>query len=623
MNQRWKKIAGMTGLVVAAALVRCLNWSAVYVEGSFHLPVIDGMYHLRVVELMLTGNWSWPLFDPWLAYPTGAMPYWPPGFDWLLAMLSWPVFKMADMSTVKIWLGWCMPVLGALVPLVVYRILLRTVRSRWTAMIGTAAAVLEWGLMRPGMLGTIDHHVVALLMTGLLLLLLLREPGLNTDRFCGVLVGLAPLLFPGAWLMPVLLAGVLAFRVLLNPEVKEMVHWRRSFGWAFVVSVPVVMISGFLWTQPFSFIYPSWLHLALYATGWLVPMLLISAVQRGLRPRTAAIGMFVVLGMVAVITAGSELMDILLRHEPNAMVVGESRPLLVFYSPAHFLFRPLYWLLPLSLWGLVRGLKRTDPRAVTLLPMLIGTAVLAVLQVRFEPIFAIVQLVAAVWVMERCWFFLQKRHVRFGIPLLHTFVGIIIATQILFLWGGWQYYSQNTLPRSYRLDRTMDAVSLITPYPGNILDTRARPEYGILAPRWHEGHHLLFEARRAAVATPFGGTAPFTDRIADALRVLTAKNGADILKVCRLTDARYLLIRETRGDAYQRYVEAATAMLGPDPENRRASAAADSFINRMCRGEVESPAFELLWREPAHPSIRDADRFRLYEVHQVIHIPGE
>ena len=255
MGQRWKSAIWICGLLIGSAAIRCLNWSSVYFEGCFHLPVIDGLYHLRVVELMLTGNWSWPLFDPWLAYPTGALPYWPPGFDWLLTVLSWPVFRIGDMSTVTRWLGWCMPVLGALAPLLVYRILLKIARSPVTAVIGAVAAALEWGLMRPGMLGTIDHHVIALLMTGLLVLLLLREPGLNTDRCSGVLVGLAPLLFPGAWLMPVLLASVLAFRVLLKPEIHELVQWRRTFGWAFAISVPVVIMGGFLWTRPCCFFF--------------------------------------------------------------------------------------------------------------------------------------------------------------------------------------------------------------------------------------------------------------------------------------------------------------------------------------------------------------------------------
>ncbi len=619
---QWKKTSSwILPVLIAGVLVRLLNWSAVYVDGQFYLPVVDGMYHLRVVELMLTGNWNWAFLDPWLAYPTGAIPYWPPGFDGLLSLLAFPVHKLTgDMAAVMEWLGWLMPLLGALVALLVVRAV-RQVNDRTSVTVFAGmAAVLEWGLVRPGQLGVLDHHGLSLVVMGILIWLMLGPVSRMRDRWIGILLGVVPLLFPDALIFPILISGCFAFQLLMEATEEALTSWRRVTGWALVAAIPTILFTGYFWTVPVSMVYPGMLHLLFYLVNWLLPLSLFLLMEQGLPLRSALLILLTIVAVIAV-TTGGELAGILFRQEPNAMVVGESRPLLKFYEPAHFLFRPLYWMLPVALAGMAwRMIRYRDGFARMLFPLTGATMVLTLLQVRFEPLLAISGLTAGVILLGECWEAVRGR--RLVRNLLFGVIVLMITIQGAFLFAGWRFYTEmKGVPRFVRLDRAMEAVTNITDPAGDITNLDVQPPWGILAPRWHQGHHVLFKGRRAVVATPFGGVAPFVDRIEDALDVLTARNEAEVLAVCRRVQARYLLVQASAGKAFDRYLKAANASRERLGLNWIDMTADDSWINQLCVDAVEPAALELLWQEPADPNLPEAERLRLYEVHQVVHLP--
>lgn len=619
---QWKKTSlWILPVLIAGVLVRLLNWSAVYVDGQFYLPVVDGMYHLRVVELMLTGNWNWAFLDPWLAYPTGAIPYWPPGFDGLLSLLAFPVYKLTgDMAAVMEWLGWLMPLLGALVALLVVRAV-RQVNDRTSVTVFAGmAAVLEWGLVRPGQLGVLDHHGLSLVVMGILIWLMLGPVSRMRDRWIGILLGVVPLLFPDALIFPILISGCFAFQLLMEATEEALTSWRRVTGWALVAAIPTILFTGYFWTVPVSMVYPGMLHLLFYLVNWLLPLSLFLLMEQGLPLRSALLILLTIVAVIAV-TTGGELAGILFRQEPNAMVVGESRPLLQFYEPAHFLFRPLYWMLPVALAGMAwRMIRYRDGFARMLFPLTGATMVLTLLQVRFEPLLAISGLTAGVILLGECWEAVRGR--RLVRNLLFGVIVLMITIQGAFLFAGWRFYTEmKGVPRFVRLDRAMEAVTNITDPAGDITNLDVQPPWGILAPRWHQGHHVLFKGRRAVVATPFGGVAPFVDRIEDALDVLTARNEAEVLAVCRRVQARYLLVQASAGKAFDRYLKAANASRERLGLNWIDMTADDSWINQLCVDAVEPAALELLWQEPADPNLPEAERLRLYEVHQVVHLP--
>ena len=619
---QWKKTSSwILPVLIAGVLVRLLNWSAVYVDGQFYLPVVDGMYHLRVVELMLTGNWNWAFLDPWLAYPTGAIPYWPPGFDGLLSLLAFPVYELTgDMAAVMEWLGWLMPLLGALVALLVVRAV-RQVNDRTSVTVFAGmAAVLEWGLVRPGQLGVLDHHGLSLVVMGILIWLMLGPVSRMRDRWIGILLGVVPLLFPDALIFPILISGCFAFQLLMEATEEALTSWRRVTGWALVAAIPTILFTGYFWTVPVSMVYPGMLHLLFYLVNWLLPLSLFLLMEQGLPLRSALLILLTIVAVIAV-TTGGELAGILFRQEPNAMVVGESRPLLQFYEPAHFLFRPLYWMLPVALAGMAwRMIRYRDGFARMLFPLTGATMVLTLLQVRFEPLLAISGLTAGVILLGECWEAVRGR--RLVRNLLFGVIVLMITIQGAFLFAGWRFYTEmKGVPRFVRLDRAMEAVTNITDPAGDITNLDVQPPWGILAPRWHQGHHVLFKGRRAVVATPFGGVAPFVDRIEDALDVLTARNEAEVLAVCRRVQARYLLVQASAGKAFDRYLKAANASRERLGLNWIDMTADDSWINQLCVDAVEPAALELLWQEPADPNLPEAERLRLYEVHQVVHLP--
>ena len=401
---------------------------------------------------------------------------------------------------------------------------------------------------------------------------------------------------------------------------EALTSWRRVTGWALVAAIPTILFTGYFWTVPVSMVYPGMLHLLFYLVNWLLPLSLFLLMEQGLPLRSALLILLTIVAVIAV-TTGGELAGILFRQEPNAMVVGESRPLLQFYEPAHFLFRPLYWMLPVALAGMAwRMIRYRDGFAQMLFPLTGATMVLTLLQVRFEPLLAISGLTAGVILLGECWEAVRGR--RLVRNLLFGVIVLMITIQGAFLFAGWRFYTEmKGVPRFVRLDRAMEAVTNITDPAGDITNLDVQPPWGILAPRWHQGHHVLFKGRRAVVATPFGGVAPFVDRIEDALDVLTARNEAEVLAVCRRVQARYLLVQASAGKAFDRYLKAANASRERLGLNWIDMTADDSWINQLCVDAVEPAALELLWQEPADPNLPEAERLRLYEVHQVVHLP--
>ena len=102
------------GLFALALVVRLLPWPTVIENGRVVFFGMDAWYHMRRVQLVLAnGGWA-PGFDPYVNFPHGAWPIWPPLFDSLVAWTLWPVYVSADWFSVEVAAALVPPVLGAL-----------------------------------------------------------------------------------------------------------------------------------------------------------------------------------------------------------------------------------------------------------------------------------------------------------------------------------------------------------------------------------------------------------------------------------------------------------------------------------------------------------------------------
>ncbi|NOZ13958.1 MAG: hypothetical protein GXO69_09995 [Acidobacteria bacterium] len=622
-------ISAIAGIAILAFLVRIINISKVYYFGAYNTPNIDGMYHLRIVELFYHGFIHSPLRDSYLAFPAGGTVYWPLGFDFFLAALGWPVFHFTgNMHLTAEFLAWWIPVIGALSPAIIYFILLHLTRHRVTAVAGALFAALNWQLARVGLLATIDHHVAGNVIFALFTFLIIiqaKEARPSTDRILGIVTGLALWFYTAAVTLALMLGAVYIIRGLVENNEKLFGHWKRTFKWGFGSALAVVLGYGSIWTKPFSTVYLSAFHLGIFAAGWLAPVLLIQLKKHGISTRNAIAAMTAI-GLAAlalILFFHPDAAGIFLKQDPNAMVVRESQSLPAFYKPAQFLFIPILLFAPVLIVFLTlrttRGNQKNRPAWLTLLVLLAATAVMGISQIRFLHYTAVILLITLPLWAEAAGAWIMTHWRRFGRPLFHAGIALIFAIQLAVCWGmATGYKKMKFAPDTVRLATVMKGIRLNTPETRGYFKPVSPPEYGILIPQWHYGHHLLFLAHRPEIGTPVGGTPPFIKQIDTCLTSMAAENETELAKTCKSVRARYILVQSLGDKSLTNYMEAAAACrLHPfhHPLPRRWS---QSFLCQLTDKAAETQEklkyFRLVYEEPKLPGIADKNRWRLYEI---------
>ena len=209
-------------------------------------------------------------------------------------------------------------------------------------------------------------------------------------------------------------------------------------------------------------------------------------------------------------------------------------------------------------------------------------------------------------------------HRRFGRPLFHVCIALLFAIQLAVCWGMAQGFRDiRTVPDTLRLARVMEWIRSNTPQTTGYLNPVHRPEYGILVPQWHYGHHLLFLAHRPEVATPIGGTPLFIGRIRTALSAMAATDEEQLGRICERDHVRYLLVRGLTEPSFSSYMAAAAALQQGQEAHALPTQWNQSFMSQLTdhAATVQEllQQFHLVYEEPTLKDIPDARRWRLYE----------
>lgn len=181
MENQQRKITISPGHQAAWAItalgfaIRLLPFHFVFKGGSLVPFGVDACYHMRRANLLIEDFPAWRLYDYFINYPRGAPIYWPPGFDFLLAL---PGLLGLGQSAMQLWAALVPPLFGALAIYLTYR-LGRKVFGESTGLIGAAFLALFPAHIDYTFVGNIDHHsVIAPITLALCLCLInaLRDP---------------------------------------------------------------------------------------------------------------------------------------------------------------------------------------------------------------------------------------------------------------------------------------------------------------------------------------------------------------------------------------------------------------------------------------------------------------
>lgn len=563
-------------LFALALAVRLLPFATTIESGRVVFFGMDAWYHMRRVQLALAGGGWPPTFDPYLNFPHGGSPIWPPLFDAVVAWVLWPVYVVADWSVVEIVATLLPPVLGAACVVVLYRLGCRLFDPAVALLAGLLLSFLGAHYWY-SQIGFLDHHVaVGLLSTALLAAGMAVLAGATPRRalVLGALSGTSLLLWPGMLLHVALVEGALLAAMVASDEAAARA---RSLGLTNGIALAVVLPGCLVPTPGWSSFSPAVLsHFQpwVFLTGVLVPVscaLLWSRTSAGARPGARAaqvIALGIGIGFASFVVFPDLLAGVaeswrwLTKDEVFQGLVKESKPLFVSeqgldtWNAELRLSRFLY-LLPAALAALVWRARRSDdaPRLLLLVGWTFTLAALTLLQRRFfnslSPAFALVLAWGglASWRSRPAW-------LRTGAPRVVA-AGTALAVVLFGLWPTLRGYrlplenlrdaalgSPLRVPKSELSRRLLlDAADWLresTPPTASPLDPEATPEYGVLAP-WGYGHLLKYVAQRPTVVGNFGDdvgeanlrrvTAYFASREPDAVRIL------DDLR------ARYVLVR--------------------------------------------------------------------------------
>jgi len=545
----WGAAGLFVGLFGTAFGLRITTLGLVFVGGRVRFPAgTDELYHVRRIVYQVARFPERLDFDPYVSFPFGATPLWPPYLDWGIAALVRLLAAPADAVAVERVIAWIPPLLGAATVALVGEIGRRHFSLLAGLVAGLLLAVMPAHHMH-SQLGQVDHQVVLGLCTVLLLggaMAWLAESGArrSSARAAGVglVVAVSLLVSPGALLQILPVQAALIVWVLAAAERSDAVGRARSAALAHAAAAALVApaslasrpLAGFGAHSPLvlSDFQPLWF-------GACAASLVIAAQiwKRGdaWAGRAARVGSALALAGAGAVVSFALIPDLRnslayaagwFTHEETFLaVVMELQPL--FYpagrfepasalrslTAALFVF-PLAWL-----WLAFRHGRDPHPRPQTALLLVWSGAffVLALAQERFANAFApglALTLGAAVQGLDATARRRLPRGARLAVGA--ALAGLVVATLTLPMLDYGRFFAstrhaltrgQVPVPRNWQRKVVVDEAARwlrdASPPTRGFLDASLRPEYGVLT-NWGDGHLVRYRAERPTVQDNFG-----------------------------------------------------------------------------------------------------------------------
>lgn len=543
----WGAVGLFLGLFATAFLLRITTLGLVFVEGRVRFPAgSDELYHVRRIVYQVARFPELLDFDPYVSFPFGATPLWPPYLDWVIAALVRQIAAPADAVALEWAIAWIPPLLGAVTVALIGEIGRRHFSLLAGLVAGLLLAVMPAHHMH-SQLGQVDHQVVLGLCTVLLLggaMAWLAENGARRSGARAAGVGLviagSLLVSPGALLQILPVQAALIVWVLAAAERADAVGRARSaalaHGSAAALLAPASLanrpLAGFGAHSPLvlSDFQPLWFgagaaSLVIAAQIWKRSDAWAGRAARvGSALALAGVGSAVAFALIPDLhsslayaagwfTHEETFLSIVMELQPLLYPVGRFEPASALRSltAALFVF-PLAWL-----WLAFRRGLDPHPRTALLLVWSGAFFVLALAQERFANVFAPgLALTLGVAVQKLCA--MAQRRLPRGARLAvgAVLAALVVATLTLPVLDYGRFFAatrhaltrgQAPVPRNWRRKVVVDKAARwlrdASPPTRGFLDANLRPEYGVLT-NWGDGHLVRYRAERPTVQDNFG-----------------------------------------------------------------------------------------------------------------------
>ena len=520
-SDRWVAGLAVLSILVLAATARCITLHDARRDDGWHLSDGDSYYHLRRIEQTIERRGRVLMFDPWLAFPEGQRIQWHGGYDLVLAgLVAAACGGKPDRVCLTTVAAVSTPCLGVLATLLVLW-LGWALGGRWVGLgAGFLFAAYPFSAGAAA-LGHVDHHVLEpLLLAAWFLLLIKKRP-----TGAGVVAGLSFAFFPSA-LLPV------ASTVLALSTRRLLLGRRGDSDWRFVVAATLVLIPVVL-TGPFpDTIEPagvSLFHLLVMAAAS-TAVVSSEVVVRVRRTLLAGLVPYLLCGLALLFLIREHLATLLRFGAVGGLWTGVVQQVPLGTTAASTVFVGL--LLVAACVATIAAGWRCHGGARVLVGLTAVPLVMAgALQIRFLPMCGALLCPVFAKVVLDCARSLQRRtrdrRPRTRRLALAVVGGLMVLTLVplreyLFMRPGDEYGMEDGI----RLLRRLGA--------------RGPGAEAVLAD-WVWGHHILWFARRPAVASPFILSGRDSANVA-VRRALLGGSVDDLLGLMTRRRARFLLV---------------------------------------------------------------------------------
>ena len=538
------------GLALLSFLVRAMPATTVYASDRVTFFGMDAYYHMRRVAYGLARFPESLTFDPYINFPHGAKPIWPPFFDAAVSLGVLPFYTWGGIEAAESAAVWIPPLLGTATVLVLYFLALRFFGFPVALLSGLLLAVSS-GHYWFSQVGFLDHHAaVALTSTIVLassmgLLAQLEDPRneTSTTRMAvttGLAMALAFLVWPGSLLHVALAEAGFLLYIATRKRIKDAAQAAGAVCW--VNAIAAAVIAPWSWGNH----WPQWSDfspavLSNFQPWFLAALALYALVLRGTWTRGQDRGALRRLGdqgVLAALVVGASLFlfpglldsfgdawQWLSKDEAFQASVAESQPLLMLDGKfslriAEGRLSRFIYILPLALFALAASTRtRKDRAAIGLLVLwTVGLVAVTLVQRRFFNSLSISMAIVFAWtavVLYRA--IVGRTSGMFGktlgvlatgaavifllIPMIKTYQRPVEnLTRML---RGQPLIKRSAGPNFPALLETAQWIRENTPPTSGFLDVSQSPEYSVLALSGN-GHLIEYVGRRPTVTNNFG-----------------------------------------------------------------------------------------------------------------------
>lgn len=526
------------GLFTVALLVRLLPWTTVYEGARTFFMGNDAYYHMRRVRFGLRQFPDWLDFDPYLNFPAGARPIWPPLFDGLATLFVMPFDAVGGLPAAER--------AAALIPALMGAACVVTLYFAARRVFGEAAALITGAMLSVlaahawySQVGFLDHHAATAWCAAIMLWAAIRwmapgAPRRNASLALSASQAAALLLWPGMLLHLALVEAGVMLQALRRAGSEEGAERFAQRAWGHLLAFALVapFCLGQIWPQWGEYSanvlsrFQPWLFALLAAHAALSAAFCRARPELRAGRRTTGVLLIALgaVGMSALLLPGllesvTDAWRWLGKQETFQSRVIESRGMLDTRvgTSTWLLQRNLSvfaLLLPLMAVALLWQARREPDRDARWLVALwsVGLLLAALQQRRFGNSAALGVALVSGWAVYHCWVLAGSRRGRGAFrAALVLATGLALTPTLRAHDGPMRRTLAYLSGEPMRLDayqqsrrNLLEAASWLRERGGGDLASRAAPpDHAVMAP-WHLGHRLLYATGLPMVVGNFG-----------------------------------------------------------------------------------------------------------------------